>query len=116
MGQQTRSIAALTAGGIAAVLASACCLGPLLLVMLGVTGAWMGQLQALEPFRPFAIGVAILALTLAYRRIFRPQVDCAPGEVCAVPRVKLAYKAVFWAVALLVAVAVVYPFVIPYFL
>jgi mercuric ion transport protein len=116
MGQETRSIAALAAGGIAALLASACCLGPLLLVMLGVTGAWMGQLQALEPLRPFAIGAAILALALAYRRIFRPQADCAPGDLCAVPRVRLAYKLVFWGVVVLVAVALAYPYAIPYFL
>lgn len=116
MAQETRSIAALAAGAVAALLATACCLGPLVLVMLGVTGAWMGQLQALEPLRPFTLGAAILALAFAYPRIFRPQAHCAPGEVCAAPRVRRAYRAVFGLVALLVAVAVAYPYVIPHFL
>ncbi|MFX5506321.1 mercuric transporter MerT family protein, partial [Acinetobacter baumannii] len=43
---------ALFAGGIAAILASTCCLGPLLLIALGFSGAWIGNLTALEPYRP----------------------------------------------------------------
>ncbi|HHX4191795.1 mercuric transport protein, partial [Burkholderia contaminans] len=42
---------ALFAGGLAAILASACCLGPLVLVTLGFSGAWIGNLTVLEPYR-----------------------------------------------------------------
>ncbi|MBW4976614.1 mercuric transport protein, partial [Roseovarius mucosus] len=62
----------LAAGGIAAILASACCLGPLLLVALGFSGAWIGNLTVLEPYRPIFIGAALIALFFAWRRIFRP--------------------------------------------
>jgi mercuric ion transport protein len=106
---------ALVAGGIAALLASACCLGPLVLVMIGFSGAWIGNLTVLEPYRPLFIGVALIALVLAYRRIFRPVQACQPGEVCAVPPVKAAYKALFWIVAVLVLVALVFPYVLPWF-
>ncbi|MEB7647603.1 mercuric transporter MerT family protein, partial [Enterobacter hormaechei] len=34
---------ALFAGGLAAILASACCLGPLVLIALGFSGAWIGN-------------------------------------------------------------------------
>lgn len=44
---------ALFAGGLAAILASTCCLGPLVLVALGFSGAWIGNLTVLEPYRPF---------------------------------------------------------------
>ena len=40
---------ALFAGGLAAILASACCLGPLVLIALGFSGAWIGNLTVLEP-------------------------------------------------------------------
>ena len=53
---------ALAAGGLAAILASTCCLGPLVLVALGVSGAWIGNLTALEPYRPVFLGVALVAL------------------------------------------------------
>lgn len=43
---------ALFAGGLAAILASTCCLGPLVLVALGFSGAWIGNLTVLEPYRP----------------------------------------------------------------
>ncbi len=106
---------ALAAGGVAAILASTCCLGPLVLVTLGVSGAWIGNLAALEPYRPFFIGVAGVALAFAYRRIFRPAQDCKPGEVCAIPQVKSTYRAIFWLVVGLVLIALVYPYVAPFF-
>lgn len=114
MAEEKTSAAVLAAGGFAAVLASACCLGPLLLVSLGLSGAWMGQLQVLEPFRPYTIGIALVALFFAYRRIFQPQAACAPGDICSVPKNRKAYKTVFWCVAVLVLVAIAYPYVVPY--
>lgn len=106
---------ALLAGGVAAILASTCCLGPLLLILLGFSGAWIGNLTALEPLRPFFIGVALLALFLAWRRIWRPVADCPPGTVCALPQVKRSYQWLFGLVVLLVLIALVFPYVAPFF-
>lgn len=106
---------ALVAGGLAAILASTCCLGPLILVMLGISGAWIGNLAVLEPYRPIFIGVALIALAFAWRRIYRPATVCAPGEVCAVPQVRRTYRWIFWIVAALVLVAFAFPYVVPYF-
>jgi mercuric ion transport protein len=80
---------ALFTGGLAAILASACCLGPLVLVALGFSGAWIGNLTVLEPYRPIFIGVALVALFFAWRRIYRPAQACKPGEVCAIPQCEL---------------------------
>lgn len=106
---------ALVAGGLAAILASTCCLGPLLLVALGVSGAWIGNLSLLEPYRPIFIGGALVALFLARRRIFRPAAACKPGEVCAIPQVRAAYKIIFWIVVALVLIALAFPYVLPLF-
>ena len=105
----------LVAGGVAAVLASACCLGPLVLISLGISGAWIGNLAALEPYRPWFIGAALVAMVFAWRRIYRPAQDCQPGEVCAVPQVRTAYKITFWIVALLILTALAFAFVLPLF-
>jgi len=115
MAKETNATGVLAAGGIAAILASACCLGPLVLVSLGLGGAWIGNLTALEPFRPVFVGAAIVALFFAYRRIFRPAAECKPGEVCARPQAKRAYKAMFGVVAILVAVALAFPYIAPRF-
>lgn len=103
----------LVAGAFAALGATACCLGPLLLVTLGFSGAWIGNLTVLEPYRPIFIGAALVALFFAYRRIFRPVQACKPGEVCAVPQVRAVYKVIFWVVAALVVVALAFPYVLP---
>lgn len=106
---------ALAAGGIAAILASTCCLGPLILVALGFSGAWIANLTVLEPYRPMFIGAALIVLLFAGRRIFRPARDCKPGEVCAIPEVRTAYKTIFWIVAALVFIAVIFPYVVRLF-
>lgn len=77
----------LFAGGLAAILASVCCLGPLVLIALGFSGAWISNLTALEAYRPFFIGVALVALFFAWRLIFRSAAVCQPGEVCSTPQV-----------------------------
>ena len=115
MSQSTVEKAALAAGGLAAVLASACCLGPLLLVSVGLSGAWIGNLTRLEPFRPVFIGVALVAMFLAYRRIYRPIEECKPGEVCALPGTRRTYKVVFWIVSALMLTALGFPYVLPLF-
>ena len=106
---------ALVTGGLAAVLASTCCLGPLVLVGLGFSGAWIGNLTVLEPYRPIFIGAALVALFFAWRRIFRPVDACEPSEVCAIPRVRQTYKLIFWIVSVLVLLALGFPYVLPLF-
>jgi mercuric ion transport protein len=110
----TKGRGALFVGGLAAILASTCCLGPLVLLLLGISGAWIANLTALEPYRPIFISVAAVALFFSYRRIFRPAVPCQPGEVCAVPEVRATYKVLFGLVVVLLLVAVSYPWMVPY--
>src|SRR5260370_4896861 len=86
---------ALFVGGLAAILASTCCLGPLVLVALGLSGAWIGNLTLLEPYPPLFIAGSLVALFFAGLRIFRPAHACQPDGACAVPRARRAYKIIF---------------------
>lgn len=104
----------LAAGGVAALLASACCVGPLVLVSLGLGGAWLANVSALEPFRPWFLGAAAVALVLAWRRIFRPT-SCNPRDLCAQPTVRRTYKLAFFAVAALTAIGIGFPYIAPFF-
>jgi MerT mercuric transport protein len=52
----------LIAGILSAIGASICCVGPLVLLALGVSGAWIGSLTALEPYRPIFIGLGPLSI------------------------------------------------------
>ncbi len=106
---------ALVTGFVSAILASTCCLGPLVLITLGFSGAWIGNLTALEPYRPIFIGAAVVALFLAGQRIWAKPPVCEPGQVCAVPPVRRGYKLLFGIVVALVIVAFGFPLIAPWF-
>ncbi len=69
----------------AAVVASACCTIPLLLVTMGVGGAWVSTLTALEPFRPYFVTLAVGFLGFAAYRLYQqsrvPDCDCEEEAV-----------------------------------
>lgn len=112
---QPTGLRSLIAGGAAALLASTCCLGPLVLITLGFSGAWISKLTVLEPYQPIFITAAVVALFFAWKRIWRPASACAPGEVCALPRVRRGYQLFFVAVCGLVLLALAFPLVAPWF-
>lgn len=108
-------MSALLAGGVAAILASTCCVGPLVLVLLGFGGAWISNLQVLEPYRPVFLGVAVVFLVLAYRSIWQSVAMCEVGKQCAVPRTQALYKALFWLVAALIVASIGFPYIASWF-
>src|SRR5260370_5739607 len=75
----------LVAGILAAIGASACCVGPLLLLALGVSGAWISSLTALEPYRPIFIGLTLLFLAGALHPLYLARRLCTPGSACTNP-------------------------------
>lgn len=98
----------LFAGALAAIGASVCCVGPLVLLMLGIGGAWVANLTELEPLRPLFIAATLLFLGLTFRRLYlQPQV-CEPGAACAEPivvrRQRLIFRVVSLALLLLLSV------------
>ena len=106
----------LVAGVLAAIGASVCCVGPLVLLTLGIGGAWIANLTALEPIRPWFIAATLIFLGLAFRRLYlQPQV-CEPGAPCAEPLVLKRQRAIFWVVALAVLALLATPWLAPFFL
>lgn len=105
----------LVAGALAAIGASVCCVGPLVLLMLGIGGTWVASLTALEPLRPWFIGATVLFLGLAYRRLYlQPQV-CEPGSACAEPIVLRRQRWIFWFVSLALLALLSVPWLAPFF-
>jgi mercuric ion transport protein len=55
------------AGGIlGAIAASSCCIAPLMLFSLGISGAWIGNLTALAPYQPYFISATLACLGYGY--------------------------------------------------
>jgi len=105
----------LVAGILAALGASACCLGPVVLLALGVSGAWISTLIALEPYRPFFIGLTLLFLAFAFHRLYLAPQVCTPESACANPRRLSRRRLAFWIVTVLVLVLIAVPWFAPLF-
>lgn len=107
----------LTGGLVAGILASVCCVGPLVLVMVGVSGAWISNLTLLEPYRWIFVGIAFVFMALAWRRIYRAPAaaQCEPGTACALPQTNRAHRVMFWVVSALVLLAFAFPYFAPLF-
>ena len=105
----------LVAGALAAVGASLCCVVPLVLLALGIGGAWIANLTALEPYRPIFIGLTLLFLGLAFRQLYVTAPVCAPGTACADPKVLARQRTVFWVVVVLLGALLAVPWLAPLF-
>lgn len=97
----------LAAGGLlGAGLASACCVGPLLLLSLGISGAWIGNLTALEPFKPLFALLALAFVGAGFGQVYlRRRTACEPGSFCARPASARITKTALWAALALVVAA-----------
>ncbi len=98
---------------VAAFLASACCIVPLVFSLLGLGGVAFAV--ALEPYRPYFIGATLIFLGIGFYYAYRPRTtECAPGEECELPtRVKY-QRLALWIVTVLTAILIAMPYLIPY--
>ena len=67
---------------VGAILASACCIGPLLAVGLGIGG--LGAATALEVYRPYLLGGTFACLGVGYYFTYRGGGACVDDEACEV--------------------------------
>ena len=97
----------LAAGGIiGALLASSCCILPLLLVLFGLGGAWAGSLIALAPYQNAFAGFAALCLAAGFWLVYgKAEPDCDPLSACADPGRRRLIKGVLWLAATLLVLS-----------
>ena len=105
----TPSKTTLIASVIAGITASACCLGPLVLLTLGISGSWISNLSALEPYRPIFIGISLLFLGLAFGKLYLIPKNCVFDTPCAQRTNLRKQRIMFWLVAAVVALMVAFP-------
>lgn len=101
---------------LAAIGASACCVGPLLLLSLGIGGAWMSTLTAMEPARPFFIILTLVFMIFGYRRLYLMPTPCAEGKACAIADIQRRQHRLFWIGSALILMLLVFPWFAPFFM
>lgn len=106
----------LIGGLLAGIATSLCCVAPLVLLSLGVGGAWVSNLTALEPYRPILISLAITLLIIACFQLYGKSANqsCEEGKVCAKPTTQRLYKSLFFSVVAVVMTAIASPYLIAF--
>ncbi len=105
----------LTAGGVlGALAASSCCIAPLVLFALGISGAWIADLTQLAPYQPFFIAATAGCLGAGYWLVHRTEKGaCTEGEACARPLPRQIVKVGLVLASILVTGALVFDFIAP---
>lgn len=99
-------------GGVgAAVVASACCIGPVAFSLVGA-GALGASAVALEPYRPWSMGATVLLVGFAFYSAYRPlPADACTDGACA-PQSRRAARVLAWTAAVIAAVLIAFPYYI----
>ena len=100
---------ALVGSLLAGSLASACCIGPLLLGAAGVGS--LGLTTVLAPLRPWLLGLTVVLIGTGFFLAYRPQAVevCAPGQACAKPASRRNQRLALWLVTALAGALATYP-------
>jgi mercuric ion transport protein len=108
--------ASIAAGALSALGASTCCVLPLVLVSVGVGGAWVAQLRELERFYYVFVALALGAFGYAFYRLYLRPAPCAPDIACAIPTARRRQRIAFWSTLVVAKALVLSPFYVPYLL
>ena len=102
----------LAAGGIvSAIVASSCCVIPLVLTLLGVSGAWMSNLRAMAPYQPYFIAMTAVFIGFGFYQVYwKPRQVCDVGAACAQPLPNRLVKTGLWIGTVLVLTALTFPY------
>ena len=111
---QRRGLAA-TASVISALLASSCCIGPLVLIALGATGPWIGKLTALEAYQPWFVALTVVFLGYGFWHVYRKDQAACDGGACATPSSGRIVKIALWTATVLVVIALTTEYWAPLF-
>ena len=108
----------MVAGGLlGALAASSCCILPLALFGLGVSGAWIGNFTRLAPYQPCFIAATLAFLGYGYWLVYRSsRRGCAVGDDWARRLPNRIVKAGLVLATVLVIAALGFDFIAPLFL
>lgn len=105
----------LSGGGLlGAVLASACCLLPFAFALVGVTGAWIGQLTALAPYQPAFLAIGAACIGWGFWRSYGSPEMCEQN--CGTPLSRRLTRISLWLATVLLLLAATVGYWAPLFI
>lgn len=84
------------AGLAGAVAMVACCIAPLALFFLGVSGPWLATLTGLGAYKTWIAAGTVGVLGLGLVQAYRPPSRCEPGSACATGKPRRLVRGALW--------------------
>ena len=109
---------AITGLGLLGALAmTSCCILPLVLVSLGVTGVFIAQMGALYQYKWITFALSAAFIGYGFYKAYRPVTaeSCVNGT-CTRPMNRTLMRSILWLATAVVAVAMIFPYLTPYIL
>ncbi len=89
--------------------AGLCCIGPLVVVSLGLGGAWLSAVNVFTPYRNYLIVLTLVMLGYSFFRLYIKPPACGEGEGCILPRTLVLQRTLFWIITILALSFMTFP-------
>ncbi len=116
LSDEAKTGGSIAAGFAAALGASVCCAGPFVLVTLGMGGAWLASLSALQDYYVLFVAAALAFFGFAFYRLYLKPAPCAPDGTCVTTPGRRKQRIAFWTTLVFAKALVLFPFYAPYLL
>lgn len=100
---------------LAAIGASICCVVPLALVLMGISGAWIANLTALDAWRPWFSAATLLCLAVAFWTVYGPSSRCRSDGICISPNTLARRRRWLWLATIGIAILLLFPYYVGWF-
>lgn len=94
----------------ASLLASLCCIGPLIIVSLGAGGVWASYAFIFEPYRPYLIALVAVLFGYAYYKLYINPPPCGIEAGCISPRMFFIQRVIFWIILAISIALITFPY------
>ena len=92
---------------------AACCLLPMILIVLGVGGAWVGRLESLAPFKWYFVAATAVLLGSGFYSVYFRSSQCSAGPQCTTCKSGRGVKALLWTATVLAIAGLIFEQVEP---
>ena len=105
-----------TGGLLGAIAASTCCVVPVILFALGISGAWISNLVSLARYKPFFIVLSLVFIGTGFWIVyFKPQISIpkVQSTSCYRPFSEKTIKIMLWSAVIIILIVFLIPYIAP---
>ena len=108
-----------TGGLFGAIAASTCCVLPVILFALGISGAWISNLVSLARYKPFFIVLSLVFVGTGFWMVyFKPNISIPKiqSTSCYRPFSEKTIKTMLWFSVIIILIVFLIPYIAPFLL